>query len=146
MTPRQTKNVQVSFERIAPYSAQAAELFYRRLFMLEPALRPLFRGDLRRHGQQLMDALAWAVRGLQDRASLVVSLQELGQRHAGYGARPEHYDIVGEALLWTLHQSLGEEFSQEVRDAWVAAFSLMAGIMLDAAEHQGGKVLPFRAA
>lgn len=146
MTPRQTKNVQTSFERIAPISEQAAELFYRRLFMLDPSLRPLFGGDLRRHGQQLMDALAWAVRGLHDRTSLVASVQDLGRRHAGYGARPEHYDTVGEALLWTLQQGLGDEFSQEVRDAWVAAFSLLAGIMLDAAEQKDGKVLPFRAA
>ncbi|AXQ29191.1 hemin receptor [Solimonas sp. K1W22B-7] len=146
MTPRQIKNVQVSFERIAPYSAQAAELFYRRLFMLDPALRPLFREDLVRHGQQLMDALAWAVRGLQDRAGLIASIQALGQRHAGYGARPEHYDTVGDALLWALQQGLGDEFSQEVRDAWVAAYALIAGIMLDAAAQKSGKVLPFRAA
>jgi hemoglobin-like flavoprotein len=139
MTPHQIDLVQQTFADVKPIAATAAELFYNRLFTLEPSLRPMFKGDIRQQGQMLMSMIGAAVSGLKNLDTLVPVVRGLGARHAGYGVRDEHYAIVGGALLWTLEQGLGEKFTAEVRDAWAAAYGLLADVMmLGAAE---GKTL-----
>ena len=63
--------VQNSFNKVAPIAATAAELFYGRLFELDPELRPLFKGDMAKQGDKLMTTLAIAVRGLTNLDSIV---------------------------------------------------------------------------
>lgn len=133
MTPEQVRHVQSSFEQVAPIADQAAELFYGRLFSLDPSLKLLFKGEMRRQGQMLMQTLGLAVRSLHQPERIIAAVQALGERHLGYGVKPEHYDTVGEALLWTLQQGLGAAFTDEVREAWAAAYGLLAGIMIEAA-------------
>lgn len=133
MTPQQVAHVQSTFEKIRPIAHAAAELFYGHLFELNPALRQLFRGDMKEQGRMLMSVLSTAVRGLANPAPLVPVLKELGQRHVAYGVRDEHYATVGSALIWTLGQGLGEDFTPEVREAWTAAYALLSGVMQEGA-------------
>jgi len=133
MKNQQYSLVQASFARVEPIAEAAAELFYKRLFDLEPGLSKLFHGDMKEQGRKLMAMLAAAVRGLDNIDKLVPVLQQLGRRHAGYGVQPRHYDTVGEAFLWTLEQGLGAAFTAEVRDAWAAVYGTMAGVMIAAA-------------
>lgn len=133
MNPEQVRLVQESFEKVAPIADQAAALFYERLFSQEPSLRQLFKGDLRKQGQMLMQTLALAVRSLHQPQSIVPAVQQLGIRHAGYGVRNEDYADVGAALLWTLEQGLGPAFTDEVREAWASAYGLLSGVMIEAA-------------
>jgi methyl-accepting chemotaxis protein len=133
LTPIQISLVQHSFSQVAPIAEAAAEMFYRRLFELDPTLSRLFKGDMKQQGQKLMQMIGAAVRGLDDLARLVPVVQQLGVRHNGYGVRPEHYDTVGAALLWTLQQGLGAAFTPEVRAAWTAVYGVLAGTMKDAA-------------
>src|SRR4030095_11499050 len=107
MTPQQIELVRVTFGAIAPRVEAAAALFYQRLFEIEPALRPLFRGDIGAQVAKLAHTLGVAVASLDRLDTLAPTLRELGRRHAGYGVQDRHYDIVGEALLWTLAQGLG---------------------------------------
>jgi len=132
MTPEQVRHVQSSFEKVAPIADLAAILFYERLFMLDPSLQALFKGDLRRQGQMLMQTLGLVVRSLHEAERIVPAVQALGGRHAAYGVKAAHYDTVGEALLWTLEQGLGTAFTSEIRDAWAAAYGLLAGLMIGA--------------
>ena len=125
--------VQESFAKVAPIAATAAELFYKRLFELDPALRTLFRGDMEEQGRKLMAMLAAAVKGLDNVEKLVPVLQSLGLRHVGYGVRPEHYDTVGAAFLWTLEQGLGAAFTDDVREAWTVIYGVIAKTMIAAA-------------
>ncbi|TWO71032.1 hemin receptor [Caenimonas sedimenti] len=129
MTPRQIKLVQASFAQVRPIAATAAELFYNRLFSLDPALRPMFKGDIARQGQMLMSMIGAAVLGLGNLERLAPVVRDLGARHAGYGVRTEHYATVGAALLWTLEQGLGPQFTDEVREAWTAAYGLLSDVM-----------------
>ena len=129
MSPQQIELVQQSFTLVKPIAAQAAELFYGRLFTLDPALRPLFKGDITRQGQMLMSMIGAAVAGLRDLEALAPVVRQLGARHVGYGVRTEHYATVGEALIWTLDQGLGEKFTPEVREAWAATYALLSGVM-----------------
>ena len=133
MNPAQIQLVQTSFAKVAPIATVAADLFYARLFEIDPSLKPLFKGDLKRQGQMLMSMIASAVRGLSNPDGLIPVLRSLGQRHAAYGVTDAHYATVATALIWTLEQGLGADFTPEVRGAWVAAYELMADTMMQAA-------------
>jgi hemoglobin-like flavoprotein len=108
-------------------------MFYDRLFTLDPALRPLFRGDMKEQGRKVIAMITFAVNGLTRLEQLVPGVQALGRRHAGYGVRDEHYGTAGTALLWTLEQRLGESFTPAVREAWTVAYGVLSGTMKDAA-------------
>ena len=125
--------VQASFAKVAPISDKAAELFYNRLFEVAPELRKLFRGDMKAQGQKLMSMIAAAVKGLDNVPRLVPLLQELGRRHAAYGVREQDYVTVGQALIWTLETGLGSAFTAEVKEAWLAVYTLIADTMKAAA-------------
>jgi len=122
-----------SFVKIAPIADDAAALFYRRLFQLDPRLKLMFRGDMSEQRKKLMQMITAAVKGLDHLEQLVPVLQDLGRRHAGYGVADAHYDIVGQALLWTLDKALGRDFTPELRHAWTTVYTLLATTMQDAA-------------
>jgi nitric oxide dioxygenase len=136
--PESIRLVQASFAQVAPIAEQAASLFYARLFELAPELRPLFRGDMAEQGRKLMAMLATVVGGLSRLDTLVPAARALAQRHVAYGAQPEHYAVVGTALLDTLAKGLGDDFTPEVRAAWIEAYGLLSGAMLDA--HRAAEV------
>ena len=129
MTPHQKMLVQTSFAQVAPIAETAAGLFYAKLFELDPSLRPMFKGDIKEQGRKLMHMLAVAVSGLDNLGILVPVIKSLGKRHVGYGVRDEHYETVAVALLSTLELGLGEAFTDEVREAWVTVYWLLADTM-----------------
>jgi len=133
VTAGQKSLVQDSFADIATIADDAAVLFYQRLFELDPSLRQMFRGDMKEQRKKLMQMLTAAVKGLDRLERLVPVVQDLGRRHAAYGVAESHYDTVGAALLWTLEMGLGRGFTPQVRDAWVAVYTLLATTMKDAA-------------
>lgn len=134
MTPEQVQLVQDSFAKVAAIRDQAAALFYRRLFELDPGLRPLFKGAMTAQGARLMTALGGVVGSLDQLERILPALCALGHRHGAYGVRPEHYATVGEALIWTLEQALGPAFTREMRRAWIDAYGRLAWTMIAAAE------------
>ncbi|MBV9496980.1 MAG: hemin receptor [Acidobacteria bacterium] len=133
MNASQVKLIQLSFKEVAPAAEVAADVFYSRLFELDPSLRHLFRGDMQEQGKKLMQTLALVVTNLRTLDTIVPAVQKLGARHAGYGVRDEHYETVGTALLWTLGKCLGSSFTKETEEAWAAAYSLLANTMKEAA-------------
>lgn len=133
MTPRQVELVQESFVKVLPIAQQAAEIFYARLFEMDPTLRRLFKKDMAEQGRMLMAMIGGAVRGLANPAPLIPVLKDLGKRHVGYGVEEHHYDTVGAALIWTLQKGLGDAFTDELCEAWVAAYQLLAGVMQEGA-------------
>ena len=130
MTPLQMEAVQDSFALIAPDRDHVAALFYHRLFQLDPALRPLFKGDMPEQGRKLMSMLTLVVRSLQSVGGLVPVLEAMGERHHHYGVADRHYETVGAALLWTLEKGLGAAFTDHVRSSWEAAYRLVSETML----------------
>ena len=124
--------VQDTFDKIRPISEKAAKLFYNRLFELDPSLKSLFKGDMKTQGKMLMQMLDYAITGLDRLDTIVLAIQNLGIRHAGYGVKDEYYETVGEALLWTLEQGLGKDFTPDVKDAWAEAYKLLSDIMKSA--------------
>jgi hemoglobin-like flavoprotein len=133
MTLNQKQMIRRTFGTVAPIADQAAALFYAKLFELDPSLRVLFRGDMKKQGQKLMQALAFAVKGLDHMEQLVPVLQDMGRRHIAYGVKETHYDTVGEALIATLAQALGPDFTPETRNAWTQVYEVIATVMKGAA-------------
>jgi len=136
-TARQIALVQQSFAKVEPIAEQAAELFYARLFELNPTLRGLFHSDMTDQGRKLMATLRLATKGLNNLEKLVPVVQELGRRHVGYGVQEADYGTVGEALLDTLAKGLGAAFTAETQVAWTAVYALLAHTMRDAARAVG---------
>jgi hemoglobin-like flavoprotein len=133
MNANQIQLVQESFEQVKPIAGAAADLFYNRLFEMDPSLRGMFHGNLDEQKRKLMSALTLVVAGLSRPDTILPAVRHLGQKHARYGVEPDHYRTVGAALLWTLEQGLGAAFTPCVADAWGAAYSLLAGEMQAAA-------------
>jgi nitric oxide dioxygenase len=139
MTPEQIRLVQQSFGQVVPIADKAAALFYDRLFEIAPAVKPLFHGDMADQRRKLVAALAAVVSGLSDLPSVLPVASSLAKRHVGYGARPEHYAVVGEALLWTLERGLGTQWNHQVADAWTAAYATLSGYMIAEAYPQAAE-------
>lgn len=133
MTPRDIELVQSSFAKVAPIAETAAELFYARLFELDPSVKPLFKTDLKEQGKRLMAMIATAVNGLNNVEALVPAVQDMGRRHVKYGVTPEHYGTVGRALLDTLQKGLGDDFTPEVKNAWTVIYGVLSATMIAAA-------------
>jgi hemoglobin-like flavoprotein len=133
LTVAQKTLVQDSFAVITPIADDAAALFYRRLFEIDPSLERMFKGDMAEQRRKLMQMLSAAVKGLDRLDQLVPVVEDLGRRHAGYGVADRHYDTVGEALLWTLEMGLGRAFTPEVKEAWVTVYGVLATTMKTAA-------------
>jgi hemoglobin-like flavoprotein len=133
MSPQQVELVQMTWRQVQLVGDTAAELFYGKLFSLGPAVRPLFKNDLKDQGRNLTAMISVAVHWLARPEKIIVALQQLGRRHAAYGVQPRHYEIVAAALMWMLEKCLGDAFTPEARSAWTAAYDMLAKTMQEAA-------------
>ncbi|WP_136660745.1 globin family protein [Nitratireductor sp. XY-223] len=132
--------VQDTWQHVLPIAEVAADLFYDRLFELDPGVRDLFaKTDMSAQKAKLLATLASTIAGLNTSTTLLRDLEELGRKHAAYGVQPAHYAVVAEALIWTLEKGLGERWSDEAAKAWAAAYELIAGQMQKGANtHRNG--------
>ncbi|TMK06548.1 MAG: hemin receptor [Alphaproteobacteria bacterium] len=133
MTPDQVKLVQQSFAKLAPIADQAAVMFYDRLFEVAPHVKAMFPADLTEQRRKLMATLSAVVNGLGTLESVLPAASALARRHVSYGAKAEHYPVVGGALLWTLEKGLADGWTTEVADAWTAAYGMLSGFMISEA-------------
>jgi hemoglobin-like flavoprotein len=133
MTPDQVKLVQQTFSQVAPISDQAATFFYNRLFEIAPQVKSMFPTDLTEQRKKLMATLAVVVNGLSDLPSILPAASALAKRHVAYGAKPDHYPVVGSALLWTLEKGLGAGWTPDVASVWTTAYSTLSGFMISEA-------------
>ncbi len=129
LTSRQVSLIQSNFSKVEPIAEAAAEIFYDKLFLIDPSLKKLFKGDMKEQGRKLMSLLKVAVNGLNDINKLIPALHSLADRHVGYGVKVDDYTPVGNALLFTLKTGLGKAFTDEHREAWCALYRLIAETM-----------------
>lgn len=133
MNQVQINLIKSTWRQVVPIADDAASLFYRRLFEVDPGLASHFHGvDMPLQRKRLLEALSMVVERLDEFETIIPQLGALGRRHANYGASAEAYETVGAALLWTLEQGLGDAWSPAVEAAWREAYGLLSGVMLDA--------------
>lgn len=133
LSPAERRLVRQSFLSAQEYSTALTKLFYGRLFEVAPGVRGLFRVSIEEQSRKLLEMLRTVVESLDQFEQLRPRLEELGRKHVEYGARPEHYDVLRQALLWTLAQALGLEFDPQTRAAWDKLLRSISATMLDAA-------------
>jgi len=131
--PTQIKLVQESFAKVAPIADQAAVIFYNRLFEVAPQVKAMFPADMTEQRRKLMVMLAAVVNGLGNLETVLPAASALANRHVTYGAKAEHYPVVGAALLWTLEKGLGDGWTPEVAEAWTDAYDWLSGFMISEA-------------
>ena len=127
-------SLETSFDLVAPRGDELMDVFYARLFAAAPGVRPLFAGtNLQRQKGMLLGALVLLRKSLRDLDRIVPALREMGARHVRYGARPEHYPVVGEVLIASMGDVAGDAWRPEYERAWAVAFDVVAGVMLEGA-------------
>ncbi len=130
--------IEESFAKVKPRAPEFAASFYQNLFKAYPEVAPLFaETDMKAQQEKLMNMLMLVVFNLHYPQNLIDTLQQLGSRHVQYGALREHYPLVGDALFTTFEQYLGEEWTREVKQAWVGAYTDITAMMLAGAEYDG---------
>lgn len=141
MTPAQIRIVQRTFAKLEHNATEFSAIFYDRLFTLAPETRALFRSDLKAQHAKFMKVVAEVVQlHLRAMISLPVTSKAgtesaipgadwAGQMHLAYGVKLEHYEVMKQALLWALRQTLGREFDKEAADAWSSAYDILADAM-----------------
>lgn len=134
MTFRQIQLVKDSYQRVSALPAEAVgQLFYGRLFGIAPEVRPLFiRTSVPEQSKKLLATLTYVITRLDQLDSVVADVEALARRHVHYGVQEYHYVLVGQALLWTLEQGLGDAWTPDVKEAWVACYTLLSDTMLNA--------------
>lgn len=133
MNNQQIMLVKESFEKAAGLGEKVAEIFYAELFNIDPGLRSMFKGDMKNQGRKLLGALTMIVRNLDQADVIVPAAEKMAIKHLDYGVTYRHYTLVGNALLRTLKKGLGADFTPVVREAWIAAYQLLADVMRAAA-------------
>ncbi len=139
MTPEQITLIQDSFQKVAPISDAAAEIFYARLFEIAPEVKSYFKGDMAAQGAKLMTMLGVVVNGLRDLHKIVPVAEQLAIKHVDYGVTADDYTPVGAALIHTLEQGLGEGFTDEAKESWVTAYGTLSSVMIQAAYPQAAQ-------
>ncbi len=135
MTPKQITTIQDTWEKItASFNPeQVGEIFYGKLFELDPSLENLFTSDINSQGKKLVSMLDTAVKTIDKPETLIPAVKKLGVNHVGYGVKNEHYETVGTALIFTLEQALGDGFDAATKRAWTATYNLLSKTMIEAA-------------
>ena len=135
LSEAQVQMVQDSFTKVAPIADTAASIFYDRLFTIAPEVKPMFAdADMAEQGKKLMTTIGIAVKGLTNLEKIVPTVQNLGVKHIDYGVKKEHFAIVGEALIFTLEKGLGDDWNEELKEAWATTYQILADTMIDAME------------
>jgi hemoglobin-like flavoprotein len=116
----------------AGYGDRFTATFYAGLFLRHPELRDLFGTDMADQRKKLAETLDLVVAGADNIEAVVPRLRKLGRMHRRFGVTPEMYPAVGEALLATFARFLGDEWTAEAADTWGAAYTVVAGVMVDA--------------
>jgi len=123
----------MNWAQVAPLSDEVGRVFYANLFRLDPSTKPLFVNDIDRQSRKLVATLGFIVDHLDAPEPLMAAAKELATRHVGYGVSKDQYASVGAALIKSLRQLLGPEFSAEDEAAWTEVYGGLSEAMIDAA-------------
>jgi hemoglobin-like flavoprotein len=123
--------VRGSFDQIWAVAPRTAGLFYGRLFEIAPEAKPLFRRDMDEQKRKFMSTLAVIVSSLDDTSKLITLTDTLARQHSEFGVRVAHYEVVGKALLWSLEQGLGRNWTPSVAASWSKAYGLVSNFMIE---------------
>ena len=131
MTQNQIELVKASWSKVAAIDPLVVgELFYNRLFTIAPEVKSLFHSPMPGQARKLLAMLSYIVSKLNRLEDILDEVAALAKRHVMYGVKPEYFTPVGEALLWTLEQGLGDDWNEETKAAWIECFAILSSAMI----------------
>lgn len=134
MTAQEIAAVKKSWQLFRKIDPQlVGDVFYSRLFLQTPSVKPMFKHSMTAQYQKLVDMLSLVVSKLDKMEEISEDIRGLALRHVQYGVRPAHYKLIGDTLLWTLEQGLGRDWTDEMAAAWSKCYKILSGMMIDAA-------------
>jgi len=134
MTAQEIAAVKKSWQLFRKIDPQlVGDVFYSRLFLQMPSVKPMFKHSMTAQYEKLVDMLSLVVSRLDRMEEITEEIRELALRHVQYGVRPGHYKLIGDTLLWTLAQGLGRDWTEEMAAAWTKCYKTLSGMMIDAA-------------
>src|ERR1700710_1331962 len=125
--------MRASFSKAAAHGDQVPLWFYSHLFLTHPETRDMFPVSMAHQRDRLFSALGDVMARVDDLDALVPILQQLGRDHRKFGALAAHYPAVGTSLLATL-EHFDDEWTPELAKDWTEAYTLVAQVMVQAAE------------
>jgi len=137
MTTKQIGLIKSSWSLVAAIDPRTVgSLFYNRLFEIAPEVRPMFsRTSVPEQSKKLLVMLSYVISKLDKLEDIIEEVVKLAHHHASYGVKEEHYTVVGAALLWTLEQGLGDNWNEELKEAWTVCYITLSSAMINAAEY-----------
>jgi nitric oxide dioxygenase len=141
MNTQQIQLVKDTWSYVIAKSDEAGQLFYNRLFEVAPGVKHLFKGEMKEQSRKLMSMVTYVVTKLDKLETIVSEIKFLAQRHSKYGAKPEHYSVVGECLIYTLKTGLGSRWNKETEEAWVAVYGVLSSAMIEGQQVQKATVM-----
>ena len=133
MTSRQIELVRSSWARVTAIDEVTFGIgFYNRLFEIAPDIEPMFKRPILEQSRKLTTILDHVIEKLDSLDDIVENIVKLAQRHETYGVKPEHYTLVGDALLWTLERDLGDAWNDDLKFAWTMCYVTISTAMLQA--------------
>ena len=137
MTAQETALVQKTWKLFRDINPTViGDVFYGKLFTDMPSLKKMFKTPMAAQYKKLTDMLSMIIGRLHNLPEITDNIREMARRHVGYGVKKAHYKLVGDALMWTLEQGLGNDWNDEVKEAWQSCYSVLSGIMIDASGYQ----------
>jgi hemoglobin-like flavoprotein len=121
--------VRASFDLLWPVSSGMSVLFYQRLFEIAPEVQALFHFPMDEQRRKFIATLAVIVSNVDTAAGLAAATK-LAEQHVTYGVRPDHYPMVGQALLWSLEKALGERWTTDDSASWSKAYAFVSDHMV----------------
>ena len=108
--------------------------FYQRMFNHNPELKDIFNMTHQHTGNQalaLFEAIAAYAKNIENLEALTTAVERIAHKHTSFNIQPDHYQIVGHHLIETLRELATEQFTQQVEEAWTAAYLFLAQIFID---------------
>ena len=137
MTNKQIDLVKSSWAIVATIDpVTVGGLFYNRLFEIAPQLKHMFRNPMPEQSKKLLAMINYVISKLNKLEDILDEVAKLARRHVSYGVKPDHYTIVGEALLWTLEKGLADNWNSEVKEAWTDCYQILSSAMINASEYR----------
>jgi len=137
MTNKQIDLVKSSWAMVATIDpVTVGGLFYNRLFETAPQLKHMFRNPMPEQSKKLLAMINYVISKLNKLEDILDEVAKLARRHVSYGVKPDHYTIVGEALLWTLEKGLADKWNSEVKEAWIDCYNILSSAMINASEYR----------
>jgi hemoglobin-like flavoprotein len=118
------------------------DIFYSKLFLEAPPVQHLFTSPRKEQSNKLIATLAVVVSKLEQPGVITHAVQQLALRHVNYGVKPQHYELVGAVLLFTLQQGLGDDWNKDLAEAWSACYNMLANTMMNAAYKEPAGATP----